>query len=234
MNPTAASGSKGDFHARKTWASVAAPVAWAAFLAGAGWDLRAVTTEYFNPSQVAVPVSSDPTSDTVRSGDYLFTHSLDKWWYPTISIGGGTPTGRFQSVLWPAGLHAQAVTAGPTGLLNPGSPAAITLKRADGAVFDVLSFSVKLLANTSGAGGSVEVMPLLNGNDGFPDPLALDASGQGGQTFHYTTPTLVGFDTYQMTLYVDFALVGVVVRDATPPPPVLSVQFLNPGLVRVA
>ncbi len=185
----------------------------------------ATVTTFFNPSQVAVPAGSGATSETINSLGYQFTYSADKYW---SASPGGDPTGRFFSVSWPDGVQAQAVTAGP----QPG-PAAITLKRVDGNVFDLNSMSVKLLANTGGAGGAIEIMPLLNGIDGFADPLALDVSGYGGQTFNFTTPTLHGFDTYQMSLYVDFALTRLVLTDASVPEPATAIGMVLAGsLVR--
>ena len=68
--------------------------------------------------------------------------------------GGGPPTGRFFSILWPNGVQAQAITAGP--LLGTG--ANITLKRADGKLFDLQAFTGKILMNTAGAGGAFEIM----------------------------------------------------------------------------
>ena len=70
-------------------------------------------------------------------------------------------------------------------------------------------------------------MPLLNGEDGFNDPLYFNATGYYGQTFSYdetpnylgSTALLKGFDTYKIGLYVDFALVGLTLEGALIPPP---------------
>ncbi len=86
--------------------------------------------------------------------------------------------------------------------------------------------SFRLLANTAGAGAALEIMPLLNGEDGLPNPIAFDATGYAGMTFHYdtspnpwgSTALLTGFDTYKLSLYVDFALVGLTFTSNAPGP----------------
>ena len=133
---------------------------------------------------------------------------MDGYWsaYP-----GGPPTGRFQSVFWPDGIDAQAITAGPTA----GAGANITIKRVDGKLFDFRSFTGKLLANTAGAGGAFEIMPQLNGQDAFADPLQFDATGYAGMTFSHT-PALTGYDTYVIHLWVDYALTALTLVDTNP------------------
>ncbi|TCV89067.1 hypothetical protein [Sulfurirhabdus autotrophica] len=182
----------------------------------------AVTVNFFDSSQIATTVSTGTNSDTISSNGYLFTYTLDKF-FTGYADGSGTPIGRTSSVLWPNGVQAQAVTVGPAQ-----GPAQITIKRIDGNVFDITAFTAKLLANTAGAGGAIEVMPLLNGNDGLPNPAAFDATGYGGQSFSYndspnyfgSTLPLKGFDTYTFSLYVDFALTGITLVDASSPAPV--------------
>lgn len=183
----------------------------------------AATITFFNSGQTATQIATGDTSDTILSNGYEFTYTRDKYWYPTITLGGGTPTGRFTSVNWPDGLQAQAVTAGPSGLLGPGdnTSARFSIRRADGEVFDIPIFTAKLLANTAGAGAHIEVMPLLNGEDAFSNPLMLNATGYGGNSFTYNTPSLVGFDTYKMSLYVDYALTGITFVDASVPEPTM-------------
>jgi hypothetical protein len=149
---------------------------------------QAVTAVFFNNSQAATVVATNMASTTISSSGYLFTYSLDNWWYPTISIGPGTPTGRFSSVNWPTGVQAQTITAGPTGSLTTQISATITIKRVDGLPFDLTSFAANILGNTGGAGAAFEIMPLLNGQDGFVNPLTLDATGIAGITFSYSTP----------------------------------------------
>ena len=173
----------------------------------------AVTTHFFDSSQATNLVASGATSETLSSEGYLFTFTRDK----LFTGGGGLPIGRAVRVPWPDGLEAQAVTAGPTT-----SGAKIVVRREDGQLFAIESFTAKLLANTAGAGAAIEVMPLLNGEDGVPNPFMYDATGFYGGTFPYDTPELAGFDTYQVTLYVDFALMSLTVRDASPPPPTLA------------
>jgi hypothetical protein len=176
------------------------------------------TTVFFSSCQVATPVSSGVTSDTIRSNGYLFTYTRDK----LFTGGTGQPIGRPVTVNWPAGVQAQAVTTPPPG--NTNYSARVTIKRADGLPFDLPALTFKLLANTAGAGGTLEIMPLLNGQDGFGDPLYFDASGYAGMTFHYdtspnpwgSTVLMKGFDTYDMTLYVDFALIGLTFDSTAP------------------
>lgn len=196
----------------------------------------AVTIDFFDASQSYNFIQSGATSDTIESEGYYFTYTRDKFWSPVF---GGTPTGRFVTVDWPTGLQAQAVTAGPqTG------PAKFTISRVDGDVFDLTAFSAKLLANTAGAGGSIEVMPKLAGEDGFADPLAFFASGYAGNVFSYDTSSpswmgntslLTGFDTYQMTLYVDFALMNLQLSGPlTVPEPSVTALFFLAALPLVA
>lgn len=168
----------------------------------------AVTNVFFNASQTATLLVSNINAVTIQSGDYRFTYSADGYW----SSGGGTPTGRFFSVFWPDGVQAQAITAGP--LLGTG--ANITLQRADGKPFDLRAFTGKILLNTAGAGGAFEIMPLLNGNDAFTDPLQYDCTGYAGQSFAYT-PALTNYDTYKIHMWGDFALTALTLIDTNPP-----------------
>jgi len=169
---------------------------------------QSVTNVFFNASQTATLIVSNINAITIQSGDYRFTYSVDGYW----SSGGGTPTGRFFSVFWPDGVQAQAITAGP--LLGTG--ANITFARADGKPFDLQAFTGKILLNTAGAGGAFEIMPLLNGNDAFPNPLQYDCTGYAGQSFAYT-PALAGYDTYQIHMWGDFALMALTLIDTNPP-----------------
>jgi hypothetical protein len=171
---------------------------------------RAVTTNFFDASQTSTLVVSNINAITIQSGDYRFTYSADGYW----SSGGGAPTGRFFSVLWPNGVQAQAITAGP----SLGTGANITLKRADGKLFGLQAFTGKILLNTAGAGGAFEIMPLLGGNDAFPNPLQYDCTGYAGASFSYTT-ALAGYDTYQIHMWGDFALTALTLVDTNPPVP---------------
>lgn len=179
---------------------------------------QADTTLFFQTCQVAAPVASGVTSDTVSSDGYLFTYTRDK----LFTGGTGQPIGRPVRVPWPAGVEAQAVTTPPPGVTD--YHARITLQRVDGQAFDLTAFTAKLLANTAGAGGTIEIMPMLNGEDGFPDPLYFDATGYYGQNFSYdtspnpwgSTALLTGFDTYKIALYVDFALVALRLDSTAP------------------
>jgi hypothetical protein len=177
----------------------------------------AVTTIFFDSSQVATDVASGGTSDTISSNGYLFTYTRDK----LFTGGTGVPIGRSVRVPWPEGVEAQAVTTPPPGVTD--YKARITLQRVDSGVFDLTAFTAKLLANTAGTGGSIEIMPILNGEDAFNDPLYFDVSGYAGNTFSYdtspnylgSTALLTGFETYKITLFVDFALTALTLEDAS-------------------
>ncbi|MCG3180949.1 MAG: hypothetical protein BIFFINMI_03315 [Phycisphaerae bacterium] len=103
----------------------------------------------------------------------------------------------------------------------------LTLSRVDGTVFDITAFTFKLLANTGGAGASLEIMPLVGGEDAFSDPLYFDATGYYGSTFSYntspnylgSTALLTGYDTYKISLYVDFAFTSLTLEGAPVPTP---------------
>jgi len=177
----------------------------------------AATVVFFDESQVAAPVASGVTWDTISCRGHVFTYTRDKLFTGGI---GSDPIGRPVRVPWPDGVEAQAVTTPPPGMTD--YKARITLSRVDGDVFDLIAFSAHLLANTGGAGGSIEIMPLLNGEDGFNDPLYFNATGYYGQTFSYdespnylgSTALLKGFDTYKIGLYVDFALTALTLQGA--------------------
>lgn len=182
--------------------------------------VQAVTNVFFTIAQTTNLVTSGPTSDTIGSEGYLFTFTRDKLF--TGGAGMTNPIGRAVRVPWPEGLEAQAVTAGP----SPGK-AQVRLRRQDGQPFAIKTFKAKLLANTAGAGAAIEVMPMLNGEDGLPDPVMYNATGYYGSQFTYLTPALTGFDTYIITLYVDYALMSLTVVDPSAPPPRLDIQPLD-------
>lgn len=195
---------------------------------------EAVTTVFFDPSQVATPVASGTTWDSVSCDGYVFKYTRDKLFTGGI---GPDPIGRPVRVTWPTGVEAQAVTAGPST-----SGARIDIHRVDNAVFDFTSFTAKLLANTAGAGASFEIMPKLNGEDAFNDPIYFFASGYYGNVFSYneTTPSylgntslLKGYESYTIGLYVDFALTASTFVDASVPP-TLSGDFNMDGVVDAA
>jgi hypothetical protein len=174
------------------------------------------TNIFFSASQTMTVTASNMTTVTINSGGYRFTYSQDG--YFTGGVGLTNPVGRFFSVVWPNGVQAQAYTAGPL----VGNGANITIKRADGKLFDLQSFTGKILLNTAGAGGAFEIMPLLNGNDAFPNPLQYDCTGYGGMSFPYTT-ALVGYDTYQIHMWGDFALTALMLTDTNPVVPVSNI-----------
>lgn len=201
--------------------------------------VHAVTTTFFDASQTMTLVASSTTSDTINTEGYLFTYTLDKLF--TGGVGLTTPIGRTQLVQWPTGLHAQAVTSGPvTG------PAQITIQRVDGGAFDLDALNFKLLANTWATGADLEITPMLDGNDG--PQVFLDASGSYSNTFSYSqtlsdyrgfnTSTLKGYDTYNLSLFVDFALTGVTLTDPSllpvPEPETYGMMLAGLGLVGLA
>ena len=188
---------------------------------------RAVTTVFFNSSQTTNLVASGTTSDTISSEGYLFRFTRDKLF--TGGVGLTNPIGRSVRVPWPAGLEAQAVTTGPA----PGG-ARIDIQRQDGQPFAIASFTAKLLANTAGAGGAIEIMPKLNGEDALPDPAMYQASGYYGQNFSYNTPDLAGYEAFIITLYVDYALMSLTVVDTTIPPPSLDVFQVDATSVQLS
>lgn len=176
----------------------------------------AAVTVYFNPSQVAAPEATGITSDTINCEGYLFTYTRDKLFTGGI---GPDPIGRPVRVTWPAGIEAQYVTTGPVL-----AKASITISRVDGAVFDLTSFTAKLLAN-AGAGRAIEIVPKLNGEEPFPDPFMFDVSGNYGMSFSYdtspnpwgSTAALTGYDTYIVNLTLDYALTALTLTDASAP-----------------
>lgn len=177
---------------------------------------NASTIVFFDSSQIATPVASGVTWDAFSSNGYSFTYTRDKLY----TGGTGQVIGRQVRVPWPEGVEAQAVTTPPPGVTD--YKARISLSRVDGDVFDLTAFTAKLLANTAGAGASIEIMPLLNGEDAFNDPLYFNATGYYGQSFSYdespnylgSTALLKDFDTYKIGLYVDFALIALTLQGA--------------------
>lgn len=175
----------------------------------------AVVTVYFSPDQVASLVNAGVTSDEITCNGYSFTYTRDK----LFTGGTGTVIGRPVRVTWPTGIEAQYVTTGP----NP-SKAQITVKRVDGAVFALTSFTAKLLAN-AGAGRAIEVVPLLGGQKLLNDPLSFDVSGNYGNSFSYdtspnpwgSTAALTGYDEYRIGLTLDYALTALTLTDDSAP-----------------
>ncbi|MCA9157712.1 MAG: PEP-CTERM sorting domain-containing protein [Planctomycetales bacterium] len=204
-----------------------------AFLKTADADI----IDFFDSSQIATPVASGVTFDVVSSNGYQFTYTRDKLF--TGGLSGG-PIGRAVLVPWPLGVEAQAVTTPPAGVTD--RKARITIKRVDDQVFDLTSFTAKLLASTSGAGGSIEIMPTLNGEDGFNDPLVFDATGNFSQSFSYdtsknplgSTALLKDFNSYEINLYVDFALTAITLesQSSVPEPgtPLALMTLVGAGL----
>lgn len=179
-------------------------------------EAAAGVTVFFDTGQVATLVSTGTTSDTISSEVYLFTYTRDKLF--TGGVGLTNPIGRSVRIPWPQGVEAQYVTSGP----QPGK-ATITVRREDGEVFDLTSFTAKLLAN-AGAGRAIEIIPLLNGEEPLNNPLYFDVSGNYGNEFSYdTTPNYLGstaaltnYDAYKITLTLDFAITALTLESAAP------------------
>lgn len=191
-----------------------------------------VTTLFFDATQSTNLVATNATSDTISSEGYLFTYTRDK----LFTGGTSNVIGRPVRVFWPDGMEAQYVTAGP----NPGK-AQITVRRVDGAVFDLTAFTARLLAN-AGAGRAIEIVPLLNGEEPLNDPLYFDVSGNYGNEFSYdtspnylgSTAALTNYDAYVIGLTLDYALMSLTVVDASPSPPVLTILQLGVGSIEVS
>lgn len=188
---------------------------------------RALTNVLFSITQTTNLVATNLNSDTIETEGYRFTLSRDKLF--TGGVGLTNPVGRSLRVNWPDGLEAQAVTTGP----NPGG-AKIMLTRQDGQPFDIPAFTFRLLAHTAGAGAMLEIMPLLNGEDAVPDPFMYQATGYYGQTFTNFSPQLRGYDTYKITLYVDFALLRLTVVDPSLPPPLLAIVPVSETTIQLS
>jgi hypothetical protein len=139
----------------------------------------AAVTVFFDGSQSYTLVSSATNADTIESEGYLFTYTMDKLF--TGGVGMTEPIGRTSQVSWPTGLHAQAITTGP----SIGVGANLTVSRVDGQVFDINAITFQLWANTAGAGGTLEIMPLLDGEDLYNDPVMFGATGYYSQSFSY-------------------------------------------------
>jgi hypothetical protein len=175
----------------------------------------AATTVFFNPNQVASYYAEGATTDTLGCAGYVFIYTRDK----LFTGGGSVPIGRPVRISWPQGVEAQYVTAGP----NPGK-AKITIRRQDGGLFDLTSFTAHLLAN-AGAGRAIEIVPMLDGEEPLNDPLYFDVSGYYGSEFSYdtspnylgSTAMLVGYDTYVVNLTLDYALTALTLTDDTVP-----------------
>jgi len=193
---------------------------------------RAVTTVFFDSSQTTNLVATNTSSDSISSEGYLFTYTRDK-----LFTGGTTNTiGRPVRVFWPEGLEAQYVTT----ITNK---AQITIRRVDGAIFDLTAFSAKLLASP-GAGRAIEIVPFLNGEEPLKDPLPFDvSSGNYGSvhSFDTSTPNYIGstaaltnYDAYMLNLTLDFAVVSLTVVDASNPPPVLDIFQVDATTVELS
>lgn len=189
--------------------------------------LFAGTTIFFDSAQIVTQVATGTTSDTISSEGYLFTYTRDKLF--TGGVGLTNPIGRPVGIVWPQGIEAQYITTGPT----PGN-AKITVKRVDGHVFDLTAFTAHLLSNP-GAGRSIEIVPMLNGEEPLKDPLFFDVSnGAAGTEFAYntspnyygSTAALTNYDTYVINLSLDYAVTALTLHTQAPnhPPSDISLS----------
>ena len=190
---------------------------------------RAEILSFFDASQGS-SVTVATTSDTLTSHGYQFTYTHDY----LFTGGTGQIIGRPVNVTWPTGLHAQYVTAGPTP-----AKASVMICRVDGEVFDILDFTAQLLAN-AGAGRAFEVVPKLNGEEPLNDPIQFDCSGSTYSTYTYshtpnylgqTTVPLTGYDSYQIGLTLDYALLDITVQGATTVPEPATLTLVTLALV---
>lgn len=174
---------------------------------------NAATVQFFNNGQAATLLEEGVTWDVIACSGYQFRYTRDKLFTGGI---GSEPIGRSVRVPWPQGVEAQAVTVPP--IAKP----EIILARVDGALFDLTAFSAKLLGNTGGAGAKFEVMPTLGGEDAWNDPVEFQATGYYGQVFSYdeSSPSYIGntsllkdFDSYKISIYVDFAWTALTLVD---------------------
>src|SRR5690606_8138413 len=106
-----------------------------------GTAAQGASVVFFDDAQIATPVASGVTWDTISSNGYLFTYTRDKLFTGGI---GPDPIGRTVRVPWPERVEAQAVTTPPPGVTD--YKARLTLQRVDGDVFDLTAFTAKLLA----------------------------------------------------------------------------------------
>eukprot|EP01041_Mallomonas_annulata_P005609 gene5609-11324_t len=160
-----------------------------------------VSTTLFSDSQSYTMDTSGDTFNVLTTEGYKIEFTQDK--YFTGGVGLYVPVGRFNYFEWPVGLHAQALTTGVYG------SAKFTLTRVDGALFDLTYIKFTLLANTAATGANFEIMPIVNGEDKYPNPIYLDASGYGRMTFSYGLPStqqLVQAEKYVITLFCDFGI----------------------------
>lgn len=179
---------------------------------------NAATITFFSADQDFTKTVSGDFSDTYSSLGYLFEKSMDKGW---ATYNGGTPVGRYEQVLWPTGIHVQAITSDASGnLLTENAPGAnLLIRRADGNPFDLDSFTAQLRSSTAGAGGAFELMPVDDqGEDALGDPIQLPASGSSGISFSYT-PNLSNYYAYKIHLWGDWALMELTITDQFDLPP---------------
>ena len=88
---------------------------------------------------------------------------------------------------------------------------------------------------TPGPASAFEVVPKLNGEEPLNDPIQFDCSGLTYSTYTYshtpnylgqTTVPLTGYDSYQIGLTLDYALLDITVQGATTIPEPATLTLL--------
>ena len=86
----------------------------------------------------------------------------------------------------------------------------VDLFRPDNRPFSILSFTAMLLCETAQGGADFEVSAVLQDNDLVNSPFFYDAAGNYGHAFTYDTSTsLLGAESYSISLFCDFALTSI-------------------------
>ncbi|USN98622.1 MAG: hypothetical protein H6810_10690 [Phycisphaeraceae bacterium] len=174
---------------------------------------RATIVTFFDPAHPngAQLVASGDTWDTYLIDGYMFRVTRDK----LFTGGTGQPIGRDVHIDLPEGLEAQALTELPPGQTD--HKGKMEIWREDGAVFDLNAFGMTLVWwQLDPITTYFEIMPILNGEDGFNDPFLFNGTGHQGDVFYYdqntvpSTAPLAGFDRYQIKYLLDFAMTGLV------------------------
>ena len=178
--------------------------------------------EIFGQSQSFTLLEDGEVWDTYSSNGYLFTATRDKLF--TGGVPGGEPIGRSLDVQLPIGLEAQALSVVPPGIND--NKAKIEISREDGMPFDLNAFTMEMLWNqTNPITTLFEIMPILNDEDAFDEPISFNGTGHYGDLFHYdqfsfptNTSMFEGYHAYKIKFLLDFAMVSLVVQgpDCTP------------------
>jgi hypothetical protein len=111
------------------------------------------------------------------------------------------------NVVWPTGLHLQALTSGSVG------PAKATITRTDKKPFSIASFTATLLCSAVGESACFQWVPRLRGEDLLNDPILYSTNGYGtGTTLTFNSLSLLaGGDSYSVTFPCDVVLNSITV-----------------------